>query len=338
MELRLIEIILPRKEIEALEEFLEEEYSLGIWTDFLGEQHALVRILTSAGQTESITDRLTSRYEHTAGFRLMLFPIEATIPVPEEVTEEPEEPAETDETKERPPERISREELYQDVANGAGLTWIYMITVCLSTLVAAIGLMRNDMAVIIGAMVIAPLLGPNVSLALGSTLGDVRLVMQSAKTLLAGLGLGLLLSVVIGIGFHIDPNIPAIAGRTQVNTGDIVLALAAGSAGTLAFTSGIPAAVIGVMVAVALLPPLVISGLLLGAGYGTMATGAGLLVLVNIASINLSGVVTFLAQHIRPRQWWEADRAKTATRYAMLLWAGALVLIVALILLTGGVI
>jgi len=338
MELRLIEVILPREEIQALEEFLEQEYSLGIWTDFLGEQHALVRILTSTGQTESITDRLTTRYEHTEGFRLMLFPIEATIPVPEEITEEAEEQAETEEKKEKQPERISREELYQDVASGARLTWIYMITVCLSTVVAAIGLMRNDMAVIIGAMVIAPLLGPNVSLALGSTLGDVRLVVQSAKTLLAGLGLGLLLSVFIGIGFQLDPNIPAIAGRTQVSAGDIVLALAAGSAGTLAYTSGIPAAVIGVMVAVALLPPLVIAGLLLGAGYGTRATGAGLLVLVNIASINLSGVVTFLTQHIRPRQWWEADKATTATRYAMLLRTGALVLIVVLIMLTGGII
>ncbi|HKJ69585.1 MAG TPA: TIGR00341 family protein, partial [bacterium] len=118
MELRLIEVILPREEIQALEEFLEQEYSLGIWTDFLGEQHALVRILTSTGQTESITDRLTTRYEHTEGFRLMLFPIEATIPVPEEITEEAEEQAETEEKKEKQPERISREELYQDVASG----------------------------------------------------------------------------------------------------------------------------------------------------------------------------------------------------------------------------
>jgi uncharacterized membrane protein len=105
-----------------------------------------------------------------------------------------------------------------------------------------------------------------------------------------------------------------------VVTGDILLALAAGAAGTLAFTQGLSGAVIGVMVAVALVPPLVVSGMLLGDGHFSSAGGALLLTLANVICINLAGVATFLAQGVRPRSWWEAERARRATLRAILLW------------------
>jgi uncharacterized membrane protein len=74
------------------------------------------------------------------------------------------------------------------------------------------------------------------------------------------------------------------------------------------------------MVAVALLPPLVTCGMLLGAGYRQKAFNATLLLFTNIICVNLAGVVTFLLQGIRPITWWEADRAKKATRIAIMLW------------------
>lgn len=74
----------------------------------------------------------------------------------------------------------------------------------------------------------------------------------------------------------------------------------------------------------ALLPPLVAFGMLLGAGHWPHALGALLLLLTNIICVNLAGVVTFLAQGIRPASWWEADRAKRASRYAIALWVALL--------------
>lgn len=74
------------------------------------------------------------------------------------------------------------------------------------------------------------------------------------------------------------------------------------------------------MVAVALVPPLVASGMLLGEGYVAWAGGAFLLTVANVICINLAGVATFLAQGVRPRSWWEAERAKKATRRAILVW------------------
>jgi len=82
------------------------------------------------------------------------------------------------------------------------------------------------------------------------------------------------------------------------------------------------------MVAVALLPPLVVFGMLVGAGEWYEAQGA--LLLVNIIGINLSGVVVFFGQGIRPMRWWKAKKAKKATRIALMLWTILLIILVVL--------
>jgi uncharacterized membrane protein len=86
------------------------------------------------------------------------------------------------------------------------------------------------------------------------------------------------------------------------------------------------------MVAVALLPPLVTAGLLAGSGHTSLALGALVLVLTNVVCINLSGVLTFLAQRIRPRTWWEEKKARKATRRAITLWVVILLVLIVVIL------
>ena len=93
------------------------------------------------------------------------------------------------------------------------------------------------------------------------------------------------------------------------------------------------ATLIGVMVAVALLPPLVTCGLLLGSGRPGLALGALALFLMNLICVNLAGVTTFLLQGIRPANWWEKDRAVKATRIAIGLWVALLAVLVGMILL-----
>jgi len=217
--------------------------------------------------------------------------------------------------------RISREELYSDVKEGAVLSSFYILMVFLSTVVVAMGLLKNSVAVIIGGMVIAPFLGPNVGLALSSCLADRKLAMTATKSLLIGVSFVLLLSILMGVVFEVNSNLPEIAARTKADHTDIILALAAGSAGVFAFTTGASSAVIGVMVAVALLPPLVVCGLLIGSGSFSGGVGGFLLFLVNVICINLSGVATFLIQGVSPRVWWEADRAKRSSKRAVIAWA-----------------
>jgi len=172
-----------------------------------------------------------------------------------------------------------------------------------------------------------------VALALSATLGDNKLRNNALKATIAGFSLVIFLSSAIGFFFTVDPGIPEIASRTQTGISDILLALASGAAGVLAFTTGAPAVVIGVMVAVALLPPLTVFGLLMGSGEYNLAAGAFLLFLTNIICINLAGVTTFLFQGVSPRTWWEAKKAKKASRKTLAIWIITLGLLVVIILL-----
>lgn len=125
------------------------------------------------------------------------------------------------------------------------------------------------------------------------------------------------------------------ASCDAVGMGDIAVALASGAAGALAFMTGVSATLIGVMVAVALLPPLVAFGLLLGGGYPGLAVGALSLFRMNLICVNLAGVPTFLVQGIRPTTWWEKDRASKAMRIAIGLWVTLLAALSGMILWLG---
>ena len=183
-------------------------------------------------------------------------------------------------------------------------------------------------------MVIAPLLGPNVAMAFGTTLGDPKLIKQALISTLAGFLIALVIAIGLALTLKVDPaSIDEIVNRTHVELSDIVLALAAGAAGVLVLTSGTSTALVGLMVAVALLPPTVVLGLMLGSGEWALASGAGLLLATNVICVNLAGVVTFLVQGVRPLTWWESDRANKSSRIAVALWMILLVILVVVIII-----
>ncbi len=201
---------------------------------------------------------------------------------------------------------------------------------------AAIGILRDDFIVIIGAMVIAPLLGPNAGLALATTLGDLDLAKRAFRANAIGILLAVCVGLFFGLAFSggVDPTAPQFAARTQVSLADLLLAIAAGGAGAIAFTVALPAVLVGVMVAVALLPPSITLGMLLGSGYWEHALGNLLLLQAFLAGINLAAVVTLLIQGVHPRTWWESERAKRATRIALLFWVIVLAILVLSIVLS----
>lgn len=334
MPLRLMEVFIPGPGEHKVTDLIDEEKILSFWQDRPSESGSLVKMVLSVEQTEKVLDRLEQKFGGKDGFRVVLLPIEATLPRIEENTPEGSEAEGGGEREEaeKEPLRISREELYSDIVDSTKSTGTFVAMVLLSAIVAAVGLMQDNVAIVIGAMVIAPLLGPNVALALATTLGDFKLGLNALKTGLLGFALALGLAVSVGYLLPVDPSITQIATRTRVDLSDIVLALASGSAGVLAFTSGASISLIGVMVAVALMPPLIAFGLLTGSGNLTEAFGAWLLLVTNLICVNLAGVTTFLVQGIRPRKWWEADKAKRATRIAITLWSVLLAILVAVIL------
>lgn len=337
MTLRILQILAPEGDREAVERLLEDAKVVDHWTRSLDGGRFLTEVLLSADRAEEVTDALRDRFLAHEGFRLLLLPIEATMPrVPEPEEEDEEEDGADGEKAASPPGRLSREELYADVVKGASINRVYVVTVILASVLAAVGLVRDDPVILVGAMVVAPLLGPNLALAFGTTLGDLPLVARSLRTSGLGVVLALVFSLLVGALMGVDPSVEAIADRTRAGIPDVAVALAAGSAGALTFTTGLPSALVGVMVAVALLPPLVAGGLLLGSGYTVQAAGALLLVVTNVVCLNLAGVVTFRVQRIRPRSWWEEDRARKATRLAFWLLALLLAVLMGIMILVWG--
>lgn len=334
MAQRMIKIVLPEEYGRKAQELLEEQENVSFWQEELADGSSVISVLADSRSSEKVMDLFEQRYGSVSGFKIVLLPVEASVPrLDKEESERSTAAADHGEKKRFTPLRISREELYSDIAEGTELSNVYIFMMILSTVVAAIGLMKDNVAVIIGAMVIAPFLGPNVAFALSANLADHELGFDAMKAILWGVIVVLLLSAGMGYLFDADPEIPEIAARTTLDLSDIILALASGCAGVLAFTTGTSSAVIGVMVAVALLPPLTVCGLMLGAGYLSRSIAAFLLFLNNIICINLAGVGTFLLQGVSPRAWWEVDRAKKATRRALAIWSLMLVALAVVIYL-----
>ena len=334
MPLRLIKIILPENYGKQALELLESQDNIDFWQEESSGGNFVVSALMDSGLTETIMDLFEKKFSSVEGFKLILLPVEASIPR-NDIPDKAKTPLHHNETQkeQKIAIRISREELYSDIVDSTRLSKIFVLMTILSTVVAAIGLLKDNVAVIIGAMVIAPFLGPNVALALSTNLADEKLGVRALKTLLSGILIVLLLTTAMGYFFETNPNIHEIATRTHADLSDIILALASGCAGVLAYTTGASSAVIGVMVAVALLPPLAVCGLLLGSGQFSDAFGAFLLFTTNTICINLAGVTTLLVQGISPRIWWEADRAKKAARKALILWSIILAVLAAIIFL-----
>ena len=331
MALRLAEVFLPGKNRSLLEE-LKSQFDIIDSYYSCGDDGGELKLLLEAETAEPVFDFLEKRYGHMAGFRIIVVAVEAVIPRIEE--DEDSKKRKTKIPTKIGSKRIYREELYEDIKSIAAGSRTFYLMVFLASCVAAIGLLRGNVAIIIGAMVLAPLLGPNMGMAFAATLGDPKLAKKSLLTNISGSGLALLMAVLIGWFATVELNHPEIVSRLQVSYSDIVLASASGAAGALSLTAGVSASLIGVMVAVALLPPLVVFGLLLGGGFYSESINAFLILATNIVCLNISAVVMFLFQGIRPNSWWKAERAKKQTRIAIALWLFLLLILMLLIKFT----
>lgn len=319
--MRLLQITLSPASHTYLLDILAEIEPERLLPAIATDDSVLLQIIVKASGAEPLMDKIERRLSAAGDFTMMLVPINATVPrLPDDDANEQNGQTEKQEKPLKIFNRVSREELYSSINSGINNLQYYVAMVVIACVVAAIGLIRDDIAIIIAAMVIAPLLGPNMALALATTLADKELAKDASKMGAIGVMLAIVISYGIGYFASVDPQVPAIAARTSLGLSDLVLALSSGVAGALALTAGASATLIGVMVAVALMPPLVTTGMLWGAGYPTMAFNALLLTGANVICVNLAGVATFVWQGVRPQSWWEKSKAKKASRNAAIIW------------------
>jgi len=192
-------------------------------------------------------------------------------------------------------------ELYQLLRENAASSPAFLTLMVLSTLLASVGLFASSAPVIIGAMILAPLMAPIISLSMALVRQDSSLLTRSIKTLLIGLCLSLGFAASASFIMPMETITPEIAARLSPSLLDLAVAVISGIAGAYAHAR-IEAAksMAGVAIAVALVPPLAVTGIGLGWLDLHVAWGALLLFLTNLAGIVLAAALTFLALGFTP--------------------------------------
>ena len=324
--MKFIEVVADSRLVGTVTDIAERHAVSDLRLGFKAEDgRQAMRILVSDDKVQPVLDALQMAIESRKGAYVAVIPVETVLPRPREAERQEEDAA-----------IASRESLYISVEKGARLDADFLVLVLLSTIVATIGLIEDNVAVVVGAMVIAPLLGPNLALGLGTALGDLGLMGRAVRTNLAGLALSLTLAILIGLVMPLDLSSHELMARTDVGFDSVALALASGAAAVLSMTTGLPSVLVGVMVAVALLPPAATLGLMLGSGNVHLAFGAGLLLAVNVVCVNLASKLVFLVKGIRPRTWWQKEKARQSMATYLALWAVSLLVLLYAIYLWSG--
>ena len=319
MSSRIFDVILPTDKVDTVCELAEKSGAANVVVTASNEPGtAQIRIIASKIDRQKLLDRIQFALRHDDDWRVVISKPEAIIPhvASDDITD--------DSIKGIKSLTASREELYQNIMSGAALDRNFVVLTFLSTIVAAIGLVQNNVAVLVGAMVIAPLLGPNLAFAFGTAIGDKNLMIKGLRTAVVGMILAITLAMTVPFLLPVSLDGIELMSRTTVGFDGVALALASGAAGALSITTGLSATLVGVMVAVALLPPAATFGIMLVVGETGLAMGALTLLAVNIVCVNLSAKFVFLTRGITARTWSEKKGARQGMVISMLVWVALL--------------
>lgn len=318
---RLLQIIVPEEDVKRITDTLEELSPEHWYCHPSGDddRQAIIAFVDHV-DLQDVLDGISKAMEGHENWSLHALPTEASLPEIED-EEETERVAQAERAN-------AREEIYSDIRQGTALTVDYLVLTFLATIVAAIGMIQDQVAVVIGAMVIAPLLGPILAFAFAQTVGTAQLMFIALRALGAGLVLAMIAGIVLSFLVPFNGESDLLDYSNSLSLMTVALPLASGAAAALMVAGGQTSGLVGVMVAAALLPPLSAFGLLLGHGDYFGAIRAISTVVINIAAINLAALVVFWIKGVRPRAW-QSDNYVTSMRVSL----GASAMIVAILAL-----
>ncbi|OQX64616.1 MAG: hypothetical protein B5M51_03190 [Anaerolinea sp. 4484_236] len=235
-----------------------------------------------------------------------------------------------------PPVTLERRaEVRVQLRDSAQPDFDYFVLVVLSSMIATLGLLTNSGAVIIGAMLVAPLMSPIIGLGLGSLIGDEKLLRDAGSAVVRGAVIAIMISVALtwannALPFVTLQELPVeVLSRTRPSPIDLLIALAGGLAAAFALAQpSLSAALPGVAIATALMPPLGVIGIGIAMGRWDVAGGAFLLFVTNSVTIAFASMLVFFALGFSPGR-------KNGKRVPRSLMISALVTLIMLIPLTG---
>ena len=315
--MRLIQTLVPDGKRETVVDLLEDrEVDFAMTTETSTSGYSdVVYIPADSDAVEGIVDDLRSVGVEREGY-MVISDVETIV------SEQFEEQQEKNGDDENGDERISRDELRTKARSLSRSTTNFLALTVISAIVATAGLLQDSAAVVVGSMVIAPLIGPAMASCVGTVINDDdgALFWDGIRSQAVGLVVAILSATLFALSYRLllAPElelllIQQVAERAHPGLLALAIALGAGTAGALSLTSGADEALVGVMIAVALMPPAASVGLGIAYADPRLAVGAGVLVLVNLLSINIAGIVTIWIKRYNPTHWYDAQQARRAT-------------------------
>jgi uncharacterized hydrophobic protein (TIGR00271 family) len=184
--------------------------------------------------------------------------------------------------------------LFDRLQVGARWNVDFIMMICLSTAIASLGLIQNSTAVVIGAMVVAPLMTPLIGSGLALVQGNTSLFRDSLKAMGFGIGAALLISILFGFTAPIEELTPELLARGAPTIIDLVVAFLSGVAAAYAVARpSLLGALAGVAIAAALVPPLATVGIAFAEGAWQISQGAAILFLTNLVAIILGAAFIY---------------------------------------------
>lgn len=223
-------------------------------------------------------------------------------------------------------EDLSMHEMYTKAFNFSKFNTTSWALIALSAVIAVIGLNIENLIVVIGAMVIAPMLGPFISSSFGLVVGDKKIIRES---LLHGLGsvlFAIIISFIIAGLFNITSN-SLMRLIAEPGFGTVPLSLAVGSAAALSFSSEARETLAGVAVAIALVPPAAVAGITLASFNTALFFQVSLVILSNIMSLILAGSLTFKLLGVEARTSYRKNVSKKKLNKAFKITTVSIILI-----------
>ena len=334
--MRLVQVTVPDEKQAAVMDVLEGEGIDYVLTDTPEDPDYAATIFfpLPTEAVESVLHALNERNLGEVGHSVI---VNAETVVSTDFEELQEEYETTDEQD----DQVAAEELGGQARESIPSRGTYALLTAVSAVVATAGMLINSPAVVVGAMVIAPLVGPAMATSVGTVLYDQRLFHHGVKHQLFGVVLALvsatLFAAVAKNLFLVPPGvvvvqIEQVAGRLSPDLLTLVVAVGAGIAGARSLSSDIATGLVGVMIAAALVPPAAAVGIGVAWWLPGVVFDAGVLVLVNVLAINLAALGTLWYSGYRPPDWDSEARARSATR-RRLLTLGVAVLVLTTVLL-----
>ena len=192
-------------------------------------------------------------------------------------------------------------DLFILLKSASTLSSIYIVLMICSTLLATVGLFLDSGPVIIGAMILAPLMAPIVSLSMGVVRDDDRLIKASFHTIFFGVVLAIFSAALFTLLMPVQLYTSQIGARLQPNILDMFVAVFSGIAAAYAYSKEeVAKSLAGVAIAVALVPPLAVTGIGLGWMDYDVIFGSFLLFITNLVGITIAASLTFVVLGFAP--------------------------------------